>query len=108
MDSNVLPEAEEALASGYAEGGYRGAMRNLGDTLATLRNVTYVLPTDIAMAYALAGENTRALDWLEQGFEERDPGMPYLSAAPDYDPLREDPRFQDLLRAKVCTPNSVR
>jgi len=91
-------QAEEALASGYAEGGYRGAMRHLGDTLATVRNVTYVLPTDIALAHALAGENSRALDWLEQGFEERDPGMPYLGAVPIYDPLREDPRFQDLVR----------
>jgi tetratricopeptide (TPR) repeat protein len=91
-------QAEEALASGYAEGGYRAAMRQLGDTLATVRNVTYVLPTDIAVAYALAGENSRALDWLEQGFEERDPAMPYLSAAPLYDPLRDDPRFQELLR----------
>ena len=73
-------------------------MRHLGDRLATLRNVTYVLPTDIAMAYALAGENTRALDWLEQGFEERDPGMPYLSVVPVYDAVRDDPRFEALLR----------
>jgi len=91
-------QAEEALASGYAEGGYRGAMRRLGDTLANLRNVTYVLPTDIAVAYVLAGDSSRALDWLEQGFEERDPNMPYLSAFPYYDHLRDDPRFQDLLR----------
>jgi predicted Zn-dependent protease len=91
-------QAEEALASGYAEGGYRGAMRRLGDTLANLRNVTYVLPTDIAAVYVFAGDSSRALDWLEQGFEERDPNMPYLSALPHYDGLRDDPRFQDLLR----------
>ena len=56
------------------------------------------IPTDIAMVYALAGENSRALDWLERGFEERDPYMSYLSGDPVFDPLRENPRFQDLLR----------
>jgi tetratricopeptide (TPR) repeat protein len=91
-------QAEEALALGYAEGGYRGAMRRLGDTLATLRNVGYVSSTDIAAPYVFAGENSRALDWLERGFEERDPNTPYLSAYPFWDRLRDDPRFQDLLR----------
>jgi TolB-like protein len=91
-------QAEEALALGYSEGGYRGAMRRLGDTWATLRNVSYILPTDIANSYFLAGENSLALDWLERGFEERDSNMPYLSAYPMYDPLRSYPRFQDLLR----------
>ncbi len=91
-------QVEEALASGYAEGGYRGARRHLGDMLATRRNETYVLPTDIAMAYSLAGEISQAVDWLELGFEEHDPYMAYLSGDPVFDPLREDPRFQDLLR----------
>jgi hypothetical protein len=91
-------QAEQALASGYAEGGYQGALRHLGDTLAMVRNVTYVLPTDIAIAYSLAGESGRALYWLEQGYEERDPAMPYLGVAPVFDPLRNDPRFQALVR----------
>ena len=39
----------------------------------------------------------KALEWLERGFEIRDPNMPYLGL-PIYDPLRSDPRFQDLLR----------
>jgi serine/threonine-protein kinase len=93
-----LPQAEEALALGYAEGGHRAAARHLGDTLATLRSVRHVPPETIAWSYLIAGENSLALDWLERGFEERDTWMPFLSADPMYDPLREDPRFQDLLR----------
>jgi serine/threonine-protein kinase len=91
-------QVEEALEAGYAEGGYRAARRHAGDTLAALRSVTYVLPTDIAMLYILAGENGRALEWLERGFEERDPYMAYLRGDPVFDPLRDEPRFQDLLR----------
>jgi len=93
-----IPQAEEALASGYAEGGYRAAARRLGDTLTALRSVRHFSPVGIAESYLIAGENSRALDWLERGLEEHAAGMPYLSADPLYDPLRGDPRFRDLLR----------
>ena len=62
------------------------------------------IPTDIAMVYALAGENSRALDWLERSFEERSSQMPWVSVDPVYDPLREDPRFQDLVRRMNLPP----
>ena len=66
--------------------------------MAALRSVRHFPPVDIAQLYLMAGENSRALDWLELGFEEHAAGMPYLSADPLYDPLRDDPRFQVLLR----------
>jgi len=91
-------QAEEVLASGYEEGGYREAMRRMGDMLVTLRGVNTAITVDIAIPYVFAGENSRALDWLEQGFEERDPNMPNLSVDPNWDPLRDEPRFQELLR----------
>jgi hypothetical protein len=91
-------EAEEALALSHTEGDYREAMRRLGDTLVTLRSMRHIPPETIAWSYLMAGEDSLALDWLEWGFEERDSWMPYLSADPGYDPLRQHPRFQDLLR----------
>ncbi len=91
-------EAGEALARGYAEAGYPGAMSLAAETLAARSKLTYVSPFDIAHLYALAGENDRTLEWLERAYEERDPNMPYLSVIPVFDPLRDDPRFQDLLR----------
>jgi serine/threonine-protein kinase len=93
-----LPQAEEALALGYAEGDYRAAARRLGDTLATLRSVRHIPAADIAWSYLVAGDNSRALDWLERGFDEHGAGMPYLSADPCYDTVRDEPRFQALLR----------
>jgi hypothetical protein len=93
-------QAEAALALGYAEGGYRGAMRHLADTLATLWNVSYAHPTDIADLYLFAGEKSLALDWLERGLEERDPNMPYMctftNPDSDWESLRDDPRLRNI------------
>jgi len=91
-------EVEEALTQGYAQSGYQGAMRRAADLLAARARKTYVLSNDVAILYALAGENAQALDWLEKSFEERSPHMPYIDAIVEFAPLRSDPRFQDLLR----------
>ena len=44
------------------------------------------------------GENDQALEWLETAYEDRPEGMVWLKPDPIFDPLRSDPRFQDLLR----------
>jgi TolB-like protein/Tfp pilus assembly protein PilF len=91
-------EVAEALARGYAQGGYAGAMRRAAETLAARPKLSYVLPTQVAALYAHAGEKERALDWLEKAYQERDMYMVYLSVDPTWDSLRDDPRFQSLLR----------
>ena len=91
-------EAGEAMDRGYVEGGYLEAVRRAAETLATRSRSTFVSPLDIAGLYARAGELDLALHWLERGLEERDPNMTLLSVGPEYDILRDDPRFQDLLR----------
>jgi len=91
-------EVEEALTQGYAQSGYRRAMRRAADLLAARARKTYVLSFDVASLYAIAGENDQALEWLEKGLEDRNPIMPYVDAYVEFAPLRSDPRFQDLLR----------
>ena len=92
-------EAAEALERGYAEAGYREAMRRAADTLAARsEQQTYGAATHIAALYVCAGERERALEWLERGFEERVLEMVYLRVAPIWNSVRDDPRFQDLLR----------
>jgi TolB-like protein len=91
-------EVEEALTQGYAQSGYRGAMRSAADLLAARARKTYVLSVDVALLYAIAGENDQALEWLEKGLEVRDPVMPYVDAFVEFAPLHDEPRFQYLLR----------
>jgi tetratricopeptide (TPR) repeat protein len=97
-------EMEEALTQGYAQSGYRGAMRRAANIRAARGRKTYVLPCDVATLYVWAGEKAQALEWLEKGFELRDPNMPYINVDPTFDTLRNTPRFQDLLRRMNFPP----
>ena len=58
---------------------------------------SYWSPWDIAETYAMAGENDKAIKWLQKAFEVHDPDLPYL-LMPIFDNLREDPRFQEIAR----------
>jgi serine/threonine-protein kinase len=91
-------EVEEALTLGYAQSGYRGALKRAANLLAERGRKTYVLSNDVAALYALAGENAQALDWLEKSLEERSPHMPYVGAYVEFASLHSYPRFQELLR----------
>ena len=91
-------EVAEALARGYGQGGYAGAMRLAAETLVARSKRTYVKPTQVAHLYAYAGEKDRALDWLEKAYQERDTHLIFLNLRPDWGSLRSDTRFQSLLR----------
>jgi len=89
-------DVAEALERGNAEGGYSEAMRRAAKSMAARSNLAYALR--IATLYTFAGEKERALDWLEKAYQERLQNMIYLRVYPKWDPLRDDPRFLDLLR----------
>jgi len=56
------------------------------------------------MQYALLGELDLALDSIERGFEAGDPWAVHMSWIKIYDPLRENPRFQALLKKMNLLP----
>ena len=93
-DSEMVAEMDR----GYDDDGYVGAMRHAAETMAVRSRQIYILPTHIARLYAYAGEKAAALEWLERGYQDRDSGMVHLQIDPDWDSLREEPEFQDLLR----------
>ena len=91
-------ELVEILERSYAESGYREAMRRVAETRAARSGRTFVPPLGLAGLFAPAGERERVLEWLEKAYEAHDPNLPYISAIPLFDIVRDDPRFQDLLR----------
>ena len=61
-------------------------------------------PLWVAECWAQLGNKQQALVWLEQLCQERSYWAIYLNVVPTLDPLRSDPRFQDLLRRIGLTP----
>jgi len=55
-------------------------------------------PCLIALGHTEIGETDEAFAWLERGYRARDPLMIATKADHTFDPLRSDPRFDDLLR----------
>jgi hypothetical protein len=53
---------------------------------------------NIARIYVGLGEKDRALDLLEKAIEGRETGLTYLKVVPQWDSIREEPRFKDLMR----------
>jgi tetratricopeptide (TPR) repeat protein len=51
----------------------------------------------IAVVYAQLGDKEHAFLWLERAYENRDFFLTNIRVDPQMDPLRSDPRFQDLL-----------
>jgi TolB-like protein len=92
-------ELTKALEDGFEKAGHEGAYRALADLTAEWygKPGKRVFVIDISIHYLDAGYYDLAIDWLEKAYEEHNPDLPYVGQ-PLYDPLRSDPRFQDLLR----------
>ena len=58
----------------------------------------YQSPLNIAMNYAIAGDDSQALDWLEGAVQEHTPWLPELKVEPNWDGLRSQPRFIAVLK----------
>ena len=95
---------EEALMRGYSEGCYSRAMHSGADVLAARSQRTHVPAVRVARLYAHAGDKEQALSWLQKACDERESPLIHLGVAWDWDFLRSDPRFQDLLCRVGLTP----
>jgi tetratricopeptide (TPR) repeat protein len=68
------------------------------DNLTELAKQKYVAPYFFAGIHIGLGENDRAIEYLEKSYGERSHWLVYLHIDPSMDGLRDDLRFQDLLR----------
>jgi len=81
------------LAFAYAASGRRKeAVKILSD----LKNRSKQNASEIALMYVGLDEKDQAMTWLEKAYEQR--FNPSILLRPAFDPLRSDPRFQNLVR----------
>jgi serine/threonine protein kinase/Tfp pilus assembly protein PilF len=103
--SGGSPLMRAALAHSYGKAGTTKEAREILDDLEKLAKCKYVAPHFFAGIHIGLGENDRAIEYLEKAYEEHSHWLIYLHIDPVMDDLRNDPRFQDLLR-RVGLPTS--
>ena len=96
LSSNSQSDAYRAYA--LTKAGEMEQARALLKELLKLSIEHYVPPYNIALVYHALGEQAETLAWLEKGYEQRDVRMVFLQVEPKWNNLRDDPRFQELLR----------
>ena len=58
-------------------------------------------PVVVAFVHLALGEIDQAFEWLEKAYEQCEFLFTWVTVIPEFDPMRSDPRFQDLLRRAV-------
>ncbi len=95
--SGASPEASADLAYALALSGARQMALDIRQTLLDAAATRYVDPLGIALIHIGLGEHDQAFHWLEAALEARSSALIYIRAKANFDPLRDDPRFESLL-----------
>ena len=86
------------LVHAYAGAGRRAEAVRVLHELDRRRESSYVPPAAFLNAYLGLGDKEEAFTWLERSAEEHSNIMQFLKSHPFFDPIRNDPRFADLVR----------
>src|SRR5262249_2974687 len=99
----VTDSGEEAwwqamAAAGEATFGHRQAAEAILTELKKKDKRGQQVAHSIAAVEAALGDRDQAFLWLDKAYQQRIGSMVLLQADPQFDPLRQDPRFDELLR----------
>jgi serine/threonine-protein kinase len=86
------------LGNAYGRMGKRNEAQRILDELIALSQREYVSAYAIAMVYIGLGDKDQAFEWLNKACEERSDFLVHLKVDPDFDPLRSDSRFAELMK----------
>jgi TolB-like protein/class 3 adenylate cyclase len=90
---------------GYRDAGIRGALRFWLEADTARAKTEYVDPVWLTTISAYLGETDVAFALLERLHRARSPHLPQIIRSKTFDPLRSDPRFDDLVR-RIGFPES--
>ena len=96
--SQRAPGALGMLGLAYGLGGHEAEARKVLNELLKLSETRYVSPAALVNVYIGLGDKDQAFVWLEKAYQERSNYLAFLKVFPLVDPLRADPRFNDLIR----------
>jgi tetratricopeptide (TPR) repeat protein len=86
------------LAYTYGLAGRRDEARKTLDELLELSKHKYVSPGQIGIIYIALGEKDRAFERLQEAYKVYDLNLMRIKVERRFDPIRSDPRFDDLVK----------
>lgn len=93
-----VPINAAGLGVSYALAGRRPEALDQLRVLEELSAQRYVPPTAFARIHAALGDLDQAFGWMDRAVQQRDRYVVLMRASPSFDQMRDDPRFDDLIR----------
>ena len=94
QDSRGEPDAAKLIRESFADGDWQGFLRKITEQRARLKLYPYFVATFLAEL----GEKDKAFAALNEALETKDQHTSWMKVDPYMDPLRDDPRFLELLK----------
>jgi tetratricopeptide (TPR) repeat protein len=100
LNDKNYAEFAAALDAGFRSSGWPGALRQAIDVLLAQRKAkaAFVSPYQIAQLYGDLGDKDHAFEWLNTAYQEHDGVVIDLRTDFQFDSLRSDPRYAELVR----------
>jgi tetratricopeptide (TPR) repeat protein len=96
LKDNLVVKAD--LAHALAVSGRKADADEALRSLLAMSHTRYVNPFEVGLIYIGLGHSDEAFQWLNRAYEERSDLFVYLRVDPRLDPVRSDPRFQEMVR----------
>jgi pentatricopeptide repeat protein len=93
------------LIRAYAHADRRSDAIQLLQELQKRKEAGYVPAGAFVNAYLGLGENDQAFVWLEQAYKEKSNILQFVKTHPFFDPIRNDPRFKNLVQGVGLEPS---
>jgi len=93
-----MPWALGCLGMAYAHSGQRDKAEELLIDLEKKSKEKYVSPVGAALIHLGLNQIDKFRKWTEEALEYRDVTMPHLKVFPEFDSVRSEPWFQDILK----------
>jgi len=96
--SGGIPITLGYLAFAYGRAGRRDDACKLLDQMEMMAAKAYVPPSALALGHVGLDDWDAAFHWWDQAVEVRDPIIVPIKTFPFFDPVRDDPRYREILR----------
>jgi serine/threonine protein kinase/Tfp pilus assembly protein PilF len=103
-DQGIEDGVTTFLACTYARSGNIDKAREILSHLLTRKKNKYIDPFRIATIYAVLEDKDKAFEWLNKSANEFSPRISYIQCFPEFEPIRDDQRYIELLKKLGIKP----